>query len=195
MLALNFARQQYGLRLSEEYTVVSCCPKSSQSDLHQRLGYQQSPNGPRQPDTGRAGSPVRLWAAKSTYNEPFSSSTLRCFLFHLFNTAPVNARCSFLQSAKPRPPCCSRSLCNQRAKMRTWRLKWFAGPPRTKVRVWSRSFPPRTRSLRSRSTNWRWKLMKPGPPATWSWRWSCQRCVPCQTASWEYPRLVVRSLL
>lgn len=60
MLALNFARQQYGLRLSEEYTVVSCCPKSSQSDLHQRLGYQQSPNGPRQPNTGRAGSPVRL---------------------------------------------------------------------------------------------------------------------------------------
>lgn len=57
MLALNFARQQYGLRLSEEYTVVSCSPKSSHRDLYQRLGYQQWPNAPREPNTGRAGRP------------------------------------------------------------------------------------------------------------------------------------------
>lgn len=81
ILALNFARQQYGLRLSEKYTVVSCSPKSGQSDLQQRLSYQQWPNAPRQPATGRAGSPVWLWAAKSTYNEPFSSFAADVFSF------------------------------------------------------------------------------------------------------------------
>lgn len=55
MLALNFARQQFGLRLSDEYTVVSCSPKSSQSDLYQRLSYQQWPNTPREANTGRVG--------------------------------------------------------------------------------------------------------------------------------------------
>lgn len=57
MLALNFARQQYGLRLSEEYDVVSCSPKGSQSELHQRLGYQQWPDTPKQPEPGRATKP------------------------------------------------------------------------------------------------------------------------------------------
>lgn len=53
MLALSFAQQQYGLRLSQEYTVVSCSPKSSPDDLHRRLGFQQWPNASKQPDTGK----------------------------------------------------------------------------------------------------------------------------------------------
>lgn len=60
MLALSFAQKQYGLSLSQEYTVVSCSPKSSPDDLHRRLGFQQRPNASKQPDTGKAISLVNL---------------------------------------------------------------------------------------------------------------------------------------
>ncbi|XP_035857249.1 PIH1 domain-containing protein 2 isoform X2 [Sander lucioperca] len=51
MLALSFAQQQHGMRLTQQYTVVSCSPKSSPDDLHRRLGFQQWPNTSGQPDT------------------------------------------------------------------------------------------------------------------------------------------------
>lgn len=54
MLVLSFAQQQYGMRLSQEYTIVSCSPKSNSDDLHRRLGFWQWPNTSKQPDTGRA---------------------------------------------------------------------------------------------------------------------------------------------
>lgn len=54
MLALSFAQQQQGLRLSQQYTVVKCSPDCRPDDLHRRLGFQQRPNTSKQPDTGRA---------------------------------------------------------------------------------------------------------------------------------------------
>ncbi|GAA6225738.1 PIH1 domain-containing protein 2 [Lates japonicus] len=51
MLALSFAQQQHGLRLSQQYTVISCSPKSSPDDLHRRLGFQQWPNTSKHPNT------------------------------------------------------------------------------------------------------------------------------------------------
>ncbi|KAM9359553.1 PIH1 domain-containing protein 2 [Symphorus nematophorus] len=51
ILALNFAQQHFVMRLSQEYTVISCSPKSSPADLHRRLGFQQWPNSSKQPDT------------------------------------------------------------------------------------------------------------------------------------------------
>ncbi|XP_034404882.1 PIH1 domain-containing protein 2 [Cyclopterus lumpus] len=51
LLALSFAQQQHGMRLSQQYTVVSCCPKSSLDDVHRRLGFRQWPDTSRQPDT------------------------------------------------------------------------------------------------------------------------------------------------
>ncbi|XP_071351932.1 PIH1 domain-containing protein 2 [Trachinotus anak] len=51
MLALNFAQQQLGLRLSQQYTVVSCSPKSSLDDFQRRLGFQQWSKTSKQPDT------------------------------------------------------------------------------------------------------------------------------------------------
>ncbi|XP_062242832.1 PIH1 domain-containing protein 2 [Platichthys flesus] len=51
-LALTFAQQQHGLRLSQQYTVITCSPQSSQGDLNRRLGFQQWPtNTSKQPDT------------------------------------------------------------------------------------------------------------------------------------------------
>ncbi|XP_040902775.1 PIH1 domain-containing protein 2 [Toxotes jaculatrix] len=44
VLALSFAQQQHGLRLSQQYSVISCSPKSSPDDFHRRLGFQQQPN-------------------------------------------------------------------------------------------------------------------------------------------------------
>ncbi|XP_068440718.1 PIH1 domain-containing protein 2 isoform X2 [Clinocottus analis] len=51
LLALSFAQQQYGMSLSQQYTVVSSSPKSSPDDVHRRLGFRQWPNTSRQPDT------------------------------------------------------------------------------------------------------------------------------------------------
>ncbi|XP_044059775.1 PIH1 domain-containing protein 2 [Siniperca chuatsi] len=51
MLALSFAQQHHGMRLSQEYNVVSCSPKSSPDDLYRRLGFRQWPNTFKQPDT------------------------------------------------------------------------------------------------------------------------------------------------
>ncbi|XP_034723564.1 PIH1 domain-containing protein 2 [Etheostoma cragini] len=48
MLALSFAQQHHGMRLTQQYTVISCSPKSSPDDLHRRLGFRQPS---RQPDT------------------------------------------------------------------------------------------------------------------------------------------------
>lgn len=60
MLALSFAQKQYGLSLSQGYSVVSCSPKSSPDDLHRRLGFQQWPNASKQPDAGKAISLINL---------------------------------------------------------------------------------------------------------------------------------------
>ncbi|XP_068173780.1 PIH1 domain-containing protein 2 [Antennarius striatus] len=51
MLALSFAQKHFGIRLSQQYTVVSCSPKSSPDDLYRRLGFQQWANASKQPDT------------------------------------------------------------------------------------------------------------------------------------------------
>lgn len=53
VLAVSFAQQQHGIRLSERYTVVKCSPKSSPDELHRRLGFQKWPSTFKQPDTGR----------------------------------------------------------------------------------------------------------------------------------------------
>ncbi|XP_034460515.1 PIH1 domain-containing protein 2 [Hippoglossus hippoglossus] len=51
-LALTFAQQQHGLRLSQQYTVITCSPQSSPDDLNRRLGFQQwLTNTSSQPDT------------------------------------------------------------------------------------------------------------------------------------------------
>ncbi|XP_026196257.1 PIH1 domain-containing protein 2 isoform X2 [Anabas testudineus] len=57
MLALSFVQQQHGMKLSQEYTVVSSSPKSSPDDLHRRLGFQ--PNIFKQSDTASQ-SPATL---------------------------------------------------------------------------------------------------------------------------------------
>uniref|UniRef100_A0A3Q3D2A5 PIH1 domain-containing protein 2 n=1 Tax=Hippocampus comes TaxID=109280 RepID=A0A3Q3D2A5_HIPCM len=41
MLAISFAQQQHGLMLSQQYNVVSLCPKNGPEDLRRRLGFQQ----------------------------------------------------------------------------------------------------------------------------------------------------------
>ncbi|TKS80864.1 PIH1 domain-containing protein 2 [Collichthys lucidus] len=51
MLVRNFAQQQHGMRISQQYTVVSRSPKSSPEDLQRRLEFQQWPNTSKQPDT------------------------------------------------------------------------------------------------------------------------------------------------
>ncbi|XP_041851359.1 PIH1 domain-containing protein 2 [Melanotaenia boesemani] len=51
VLALSFAQQQHGMRLSQEYNVVNCSPKSSPGDLHHRLGFQTQPNTSTQTET------------------------------------------------------------------------------------------------------------------------------------------------
>uniref|UniRef100_A0A3Q2NU50 PIH1 domain-containing protein 2 n=1 Tax=Fundulus heteroclitus TaxID=8078 RepID=A0A3Q2NU50_FUNHE len=43
-LALRFARQQHGMLLSQEYSIVSCSPKGSPDDLRRRLGFQKPPS-------------------------------------------------------------------------------------------------------------------------------------------------------
>uniref|UniRef100_UPI0037E7C34A PIH1 domain-containing protein 2 n=1 Tax=Semicossyphus pulcher TaxID=241346 RepID=UPI0037E7C34A len=51
MLALSIAQQQqHGMRLSQQYSVISCSPESSPEDLHRRLGFRKWPNS-KQPDT------------------------------------------------------------------------------------------------------------------------------------------------
>lgn len=52
-VALSFAQQRHGMRLSQEYTVVSCSPKSRSDDLHRRLGLRMQSNLPKQPETGK----------------------------------------------------------------------------------------------------------------------------------------------
>lgn len=54
MLALSVAHQKHGLILSQQYTVISCSPKSSPDDLHRRLCFQHWPNVSKRPATGRA---------------------------------------------------------------------------------------------------------------------------------------------
>ncbi|KAK2847427.1 hypothetical protein Q5P01_010426 [Channa striata] len=51
MLMLSYAHRQHGLRLSQQYTVVSHSPKSSSDDLHRRFGFQQSRSISKDPET------------------------------------------------------------------------------------------------------------------------------------------------
>lgn len=59
-VALSFAQQRHGMRLSQEYTVVSCSPKSRSDDLHRRLGSPMQSNSPKQPETGRRERPFAV---------------------------------------------------------------------------------------------------------------------------------------
>nr|XP_020470493.1 PIH1 domain-containing protein 2 [Monopterus albus] len=59
MMAMSFACQKHGIRLSQQYTVVSHNPKSSLDDMHRRLGYRRWPDTSRQPDTASE-SPAAL---------------------------------------------------------------------------------------------------------------------------------------
>ncbi|XP_076002673.1 PIH1 domain-containing protein 2 [Genypterus blacodes] len=52
-LALSFARQQHGFRLSHLYTVISRSPNSSADDLHCRLGLWQPPSSTKQPQAAQ----------------------------------------------------------------------------------------------------------------------------------------------
>ncbi|XP_008307731.1 PIH1 domain-containing protein 2 [Cynoglossus semilaevis] len=49
LLALRFVQQHHGLKLSEQYSVISYSPRSSQTHLHRRLGFQQRTVTPEQP--------------------------------------------------------------------------------------------------------------------------------------------------
>ncbi|KAM3615636.1 uncharacterized protein V6R79_005371 [Siganus canaliculatus] len=51
MMALDFVQQQFGLRLSQQYTIVSCSPKSSPHELQSRLGFRPWPDASKQPHT------------------------------------------------------------------------------------------------------------------------------------------------
>ncbi|KAM4743370.1 PIH1 domain-containing protein 2 [Anableps anableps] len=51
MLALNFAQQQHGMLLSQEYSIVSCSPKGNPDDLQCRLGFQKLPSTSKQLET------------------------------------------------------------------------------------------------------------------------------------------------
>lgn len=120
MLALSFVQQQHGMRVSQQYTVVSCSPKSSPDDLYRRLGFQQRPNTSKQPDTGRVISLIPRQAA--TCPLCWSYFLLLLWVYHLSPSTTVssNLQCSFLQTVRPQPPSCSRSpLYAQRNKTRT----------------------------------------------------------------------------
>ncbi|KAF1394204.1 hypothetical protein PFLUV_G00024110 [Perca fluviatilis] len=69
MLALSFAQQQHGMRLTQQYTVVSCSPKSSPDDLHRRLGFRQWPNTSGQPDTASQTPAALLQQISSLHSE------------------------------------------------------------------------------------------------------------------------------
>ncbi|KAM9318903.1 PIH1 domain-containing protein 2 [Pholidichthys leucotaenia] len=43
VVALNFAQRSHGMRLSQQYSVVNCSPRSSRDELHHRLGFQKWP--------------------------------------------------------------------------------------------------------------------------------------------------------
>ncbi|XP_074535506.1 PIH1 domain-containing protein 2 isoform X2 [Halichoeres trimaculatus] len=47
-LALRFAEHQHGLRLSQRYSTVNCCPKSGLDDLYRRLGFNKWPYNSKQ---------------------------------------------------------------------------------------------------------------------------------------------------
>ncbi|XP_029027283.1 PIH1 domain-containing protein 2 [Betta splendens] len=59
MVALGFIQQQHGVRLSQQYTVVSFSPRSSRNELLHRLGFQHWPNITKQADTASQ-SPATL---------------------------------------------------------------------------------------------------------------------------------------
>lgn len=190
MLALSFAQQQHGLGLSQQYTVVTSSPKSSVDEVYHRLGFKKWSNTSKQPDIGRATRLLLWYTATSPVCCSWSFSWLRCFIFHLL--LHFNNPYSFVQSVRHQLPSCSRfPLYDQRSRTRTQQHKLPADLQSAKRRIWSRSSPPLSWSLRSQSTNWRWRLTQQEPLIAWSLQWSCQRFAPCQSASWEYLRLVV----
>ncbi|XP_051253430.1 PIH1 domain-containing protein 2 [Dicentrarchus labrax] len=69
MLAMSFAQQQHGMRLSQTYTVVSCCPRSSPDDLYRRLGFQQWPNSSKQPNIASQTPAALLQQISSLHSE------------------------------------------------------------------------------------------------------------------------------
>ncbi|XP_045930565.1 PIH1 domain-containing protein 2 isoform X2 [Micropterus dolomieu] len=76
MLVLSFAQQQYGMRLSQEYTIVSCSPKSNSDDLHRRLGFWQWPNTSKQPDTASQTPAALLQQISSLCSEKQDKDTV-----------------------------------------------------------------------------------------------------------------------
>lgn len=83
MLALSFAQQQHGFRLSHQYTIVSHSPKSSPDDLYRRLGFQQRPNTAKQPDTGGVKSQYPEKLLKVLFFGATFLCWCSCIIFHL----------------------------------------------------------------------------------------------------------------
>ncbi|XP_041669116.1 PIH1 domain-containing protein 2 [Cheilinus undulatus] len=69
LLALSFAQQQHGLKLSQHYEVINRCPKSSSDDLHHRFGFRQWPNASKQPDPDNQTPPSLLQQISSLRSE------------------------------------------------------------------------------------------------------------------------------
>lgn len=122
---LSFVEKQYDLMLPLPYTVVSCSPKSSPDDLYRRLGFQQRPNAPTPPDTGKQTA------------ESFFFHCSGCIISQLHPRFLINrASCSFLQPVRTQLPSCSRSaLCTQRNKTRTRQPELSADPPGREIRI------------------------------------------------------------
>ncbi|XP_029963568.1 PIH1 domain-containing protein 2 [Salarias fasciatus] len=51
-LALSYAQQQHGMKLSQQYNVRKRCPKSSPDELYHRLGFLKRSKTSRRPDAG-----------------------------------------------------------------------------------------------------------------------------------------------
>lgn len=104
MLALSFVQQHHGMRLSQQYTVVSCGPKSSPDDLHRRLGVRQWTNTSKQPDTGRAISLVPDKLLQALYIGAISLCCCRCTIFHLLPQFLIIHSVPFYSQSDPSCP-------------------------------------------------------------------------------------------
>lgn len=90
MMALSFAQQQFGLTLSQQYTLISSGPKSSPDDLHRRLGFRQCPKVSKQTDTGRVISPIPWQAAVSPLYQRYVLLLLQVYHLSPSTTFPNN---------------------------------------------------------------------------------------------------------
>lgn len=101
MLTLSFAQQHHGMRLSQEYTVVSCSPKSNPEDLHRRLGFRQWPYTSSKTDTGRAERFIPNKPPQALYGGSIFLCRCRCIIFHLLPKFLIIYRVLFTASQTP----------------------------------------------------------------------------------------------